>query len=517
VLNSVNAIGKGRSKDVDLSMNRRIRSIFWLMTACIVGINAFQAYWLWKNYQIDRQQFSQTVQDALFQVLEQQQVGEARRLLGKKLQGSTALADSHSSRIIIRQYGSESQQTRVFFYDQPDSLSKTPKTGKQSTKRLIVTYNTNQQRTDNLPPLPADSIARRISSLVMLNWAGGKKLNLPKLKIDYRTELLRRSIDTDFQLDTITIHPRHGNSDVLIFKNDGQQSDSVNRLQTSPLPINPVQNLFVQASFTTPSFYLLRRMGWLLGGSLLLLLLTTGCFLFMLSTIMRQKKLSEVKNDFINNMTHELKTPIATVTAAIEALQNFGALNDPQRTQTYLAISQNNLQRLSDLVEKVLNLAVEEKRELTLRPESVNLAELAHDLITNHQLRAPKPVAFISDIPAETSVLVDRVHFGNALNNLIDNAINYSREQVHIRLAFRQNRDGWQLSVVDDGIGILKTYQSAIFDRFFRVPTGNLHTVKGFGLGLAYVRQVVERHGGHIQVQSEPGKGSEFILLFTNH
>ena len=234
----------------------------------------------------------------------------------------------------------------------------------------------------------------------------------------------------------------------------------------------------------------------------------------MLSTILRQKKLSEVKNDFINNMTHELKTPIATVTAAVEALQHFGALNDPKKTQTYLTISQNNLQRLSDLVEKVLNLAVEEKRALVLRPEPINLYDIVNELIASHQLKTPKPVTFQVDIPTDTIVTVDRIHFANALNNLIDNAINYSRNQVTVRLSFQRSEQGWQLAVADDGIGIAKTYQSAIFDRFFRVPTGDLHPVKGFGLGLAYVRQVIERHGGYISLRSEPGKGSEFLLKF---
>ncbi len=214
-------------------------------------------------------------------------------------------------------------------------------------------------------------------------------------------------------------------------------------------------------------------------------------------------------------MTHELKTPIATVTAAVEALQHFGALTDPKKTQTYLTISQNNLQRLSDMVEKVLNLAVDEKRELVLRPEPINLHDLVQELIASHQVKTPKPVTFQVDIPTDTLVTVDSIHVGNALNNLIDNAINYSGDQVTVRLTFQCSGQGWQLAVADDGIGIPKTYQSAIFDRFFRVPTGDLHPVKGFGLGLAYVRQVVERHGGRIQVASEPGEGSEFRLTFS--
>ena len=484
------------------------------MTACIVGINAFQGYWLWTTYQLNRQQFSRTVQDALFQVLERQQVAQANLLFKVK----DVHAPKKGSQIMVRRYNSPGdassahEQTHVFINAGPDHSF----TGEMSPKPgQKVTYNINLETADKPMALAADTLARRITNLVLLDWTKGGDLNLRKLETAYRTELQRRSIDAEFRLDTLTIHARQGKGEgVFVFQRDVPNNTSSGALRTLPVPVNPMRSLFAQASFATPSFYLLRRMGWLLGSSAFLLILTTSCFLFMLSTILRQKKLSEVKNDFINNMTHELKTPLATVTAAVEALQNFGALNDPQRTQTYLTISQTNLQRLSGLVEKVLNLAVDEKRELVLHPEPLNLRSLANDLIANHQLKAPKPVTFETNIPADTTVTVDRLHFGNALNNLLDNAINYSRDQVAIHVTFKQDEKGWQLAVADDGIGIAKTYQSAIFDRFFRVPTGDLHPVKGFGLGLAYVRQVVERHGGHVQVTSEPGKGSEFLLKF---
>lgn len=492
------------------------------MTACIVGINAFQGYWLWTTYQLNRQQFVRTVQDALFQVLERQQVASAKQLMSKRPPGSLTgahVSTGSETQIIVRRFdGADGNtdghgETRVFVQRRTDSLHAT-----KSPERLIVTYNRANPTTKSVS-VRADTLARRISNLVLLDWAAGADVDLSKLTLAYENELRRRAIDADFQLDTLTIRPQQTqNKGNVLFFRDLSAANYVNkndnRLRTTPEPLNPVKNLFVQASFGTPTFYLLGRMGWLLGSSAFLLLLTTGCFLFMLATILRQKKLSEVKNDFINNMTHELKTPIATVTAAIEALQNFGALNDPKKTQTYLAISQNNLQRLSDLVEKVLNLAIEEKRDLVLQPEPVKLADLATDLVVNHQLRAPKPIHVTLAIPADTTISVDRVHFSNALNNLIDNAINYSYDQVDISLTYQQQASGWQLTVADNGIGIPKAYQSAIFDRFFRVPTGDLHPVKGFGLGLAYVQQVIERHGGRIRVQSEPGKGSEFILDF---
>ena len=497
------------------------------MTACIVGINAFQGYWLWTTYQLNQQQFTRTVQDALFHVLQEQQVSVAKQLVDKKIASkeraktsTKKLGVESQSHIIVRRYDSDDNasgvETRVFFNKRIDTVQAL----KPSNGNIVVKL---RQRRPAVRPIliPADTFARRISSLLLLDWAAGTDVNLPKLTQAYGKELNRRGIDAAFRLDTLTIQPRRTKDNMFVFRRDVPVTTSKKEgggvLRTTPELVNPVKNLFAQASFSTPTFYLLRRMGWLLGSSLLLLILTTGCFLFMLSTILRQKKLSEVKNDFINNMTHELKTPIATVTAAVEALQHFGALNDPQKTQTYLAISQNNLQRLSDLVEKVLTLAAEEKKELVLNPEWIKPSELINQILSNHQLKTDKPVQFDVDVTAgDKPVRIDRFHITNAINNLIDNAIKYSKDSVTIRIASRQQERLWRLSVKDNGIGIPKTYQSAIFDRFFRVPTGNLHPVKGFGLGLSYVRQVIEKHGGLIDVTSELGVGSEFTVLIPD-
>ncbi|WAC14563.1 sensor histidine kinase [Dyadobacter pollutisoli] len=483
-------------------MNKRIRSIFWLMTACIVAINAFQGYWLWTTYLLNRQQFLTTVQDAWFQAMEGQQVASARQLFFQKDDKEVAVP-GQKPRLLIRYKSQEVEQNRYFYHTEKDGLA-------------LRDLQTPGLPATNTPPLDlsADTLASRLSKRVMRGWAKNGRIDLKRFEKNYRAELKRRGIDVEFKLDSLVIKPEKREGFMVVFDSETYKSPDDGVLRTIPLPINPLRHLFVQASFLQPVPYLLQRMGWLLGSSVLLLILTTGCFMLMLTTILRQKKLAEVKNDFINNMTHELKTPISTVTAAIEALLHFGALKDPVKTNDYLTISQNNMHRLSDLVEKVLNLAVEEKQELELYPESINLSELVGTLVADHRVRAVKPVNFKLDIPEAATVSVDKVHFGNVLNNLIDNAINYSEEQVVVRMNYRQEQDGWQLAVADNGIGIPKVYHTVIFDRFFRVPTGNLHAVKGFGLGLAYVRQVVERHGGSIRVTSEPGKGSEFILKF---
>ncbi|TGE27664.1 sensor histidine kinase [Hymenobacter metallicola] len=479
-------------------MKRRIRSIFWLMTLCILGINGFQAYWLYTTYQLTNSEFARTAREALRAVLQQEQMHFARQALrtttGKK-----------PVRLIVRQYDDAGEEDQA---NQLQVLTRQQVTKSNGELRLVKVEKQVRLHPGARTGQPADSLARNITRLLLQDWTGENKVNVAQLSKAYQAELRLRGADAPFVLDTLTARfdPRAGRPARLV----DQPLRPGYALQTPPVLLNPVREQYVQASFAAPTFWVLRRMAGLLGGSVLLLGLTTGCFVLMLSTILRQKKLSEVKNDFINNMTHELKTPLATVSAAVEALQHFGALHDPQKTAKYLAISHQELQRLSDLVEKVLTIAVEERQTLELHPEPVQPAELVRELVVRHQLKAPKPVRFDLSLPATGAVRLDRLHISNVISNLIDNAIKYSGEQVTVGIRGELDGQGWRLTVSDNGIGIPKTYQEAIFDRFFRVPTGNLHPVKGFGLGLYYVRQVVERHGGHIDVRSAPDEGSAF-------
>jgi signal transduction histidine kinase len=361
---------------------------------------------------------------------------------------------------------------------------------------------------------PGDTLANRISRMLVMGWAEGEQIDKRKLYAAYRSELRMRGIQAAFLIDTLRIRPKINGDNTFFVDNKDDGLNTAKQFRTLAVPINPVRHLFIQATFDMPFFYLFKKMGGLLAASCLLLIMTTGCFLYMLRTILRQKRLSEIKNDFINNMTHEFKTPIATVTAAVEAMMHYGVLDHPERTQNYLSISRNNLGRLSELVDKVLHMAVEDKQEIMLQKERVNLHQLVAEITEGYALKASKPVRFEHNFNENDMVVVDRMHFGNVLSNLVDNAIKYSNEAVTVIFKYKNEGNNWHLVVADDGVGIAKSHQQAVFERFFRVPTGDLHAVKGFGLGLAYVRQVVERHGGSIDLVSEPGKGSEFILKF---
>lgn len=261
----------------------------------------------------------------------------------------------------------------------------------------------------------------------------------------------------------------------------------------------------------------LRQMAGILTTSLVILLILGFSFWYLIRTILRQKTLEEMKSDFTNNITHELKTPIAVAYAATDALLNFHQADDPGKRERYLRICQEQLGRLGGLVEQILSMSMERRKTFRLRLEEIRLADLLPSLIELHKLKADKPVHVTLDIiPEDLTVTADRTHLANIVSNLLDNAVKYSRDRADITVRCRRTEtDGrtWaEINVADHGIGIARDRQPHVFDKFYRVPTGNLHEVKGYGLGLFYVKTMVEKHGGTVEVKSEPGKGSEFIV-----
>lgn len=246
--------------------------------------------------------------------------------------------------------------------------------------------------------------------------------------------------------------------------------------------------------------------------SLLLITLTIFSFVLMYRNLRRQHKLTQLKNDFISNITHELKTPIATVSVAIEALKNFNALHDPKRTAEYLDISANELQRLSLLVDKVLKLSMFEKQQIELSDEPFDLKELVDEVVASMRLQFEKYKAKVSvQVQGEDFIIRgDRMHITSVIFNLLDNALKYSKANPAIQVDMVSQQQYVEMSVTDNGIGISAEYQRKIFDKFFRVPTGDTHNVKGYGLGLSYVAYIMDRHNGLINVESQPGIGTRF-------
>ena len=247
--------------------------------------------------------------------------------------------------------------------------------------------------------------------------------------------------------------------------------------------------------------------------SLFLVGVTVLSFSLLYRNLQRQRKLTEIKNEFISNITHELKTPIATVGVAIEALRNFNAINDPQRTKEYLDISQNELQRLSLLVDKVLKLSMFEKKEIELKYELLDLKGVVDEVVSSMRLQIEKHHATVSiNTEGDTSLQGDRLHLLSVVFNLLDNALKYGNGNTAIKFDLKEKGNEIEFSVADNGIGISPEYKDKVFEKFFRVPLGNTHNTKGYGLGLSYVSHVVQRHKGKIEVESQPGLGSKFII-----
>ena len=258
---------------------------------------------------------------------------------------------------------------------------------------------------------------------------------------------------------------------------------------------------------------ILRQMSGILTTSFCILLVLGFAFWYLIRTILQLKTLEEITSDFTNNITHELKTPIAVAYAANDALLNFNQAEEKAKRDKYLQICQEQLQRLSGLVEQILSMSMEHRKTFRLHPERLSLKELIDPLLEQHRLKADRPLHIACDIaPEDLHVTADRSHLSNIISNLIDNAVKYSPERADVFLRCRRVNDGVDISVTDRGIGIPVEKQKLLFDKFYRVPTGNLHNVKGYGLGLYYVRTMVEQHGGIVSVSSTLGQGSTFTL-----
>ena len=274
---------------------------------------------------------------------------------------------------------------------------------------------------------------------------------------------------------------------------------------------NPVSYRLVLGN-TFP--YLLKKLTSPILFSIFLIGLTVVTFILLYRNLLQQQRLTELKNDFISNITHELKTPIATVQVAIEALRNFNALKDPARTNEYLDISLQELHRLSMLVDKVLRLSMFENREVQLIPEPFDLRDLVKEVAGSFQPLFEKYGAKLQIFYKGDNFIIeaDRLHLMSVVYNLLDNSLKYGGTAPSIKLDVDMTGPGAILIVQDNGLGIPAAYQDKIFEKFFRVPQGDRHNVKGYGMGLSYVAHIIQKHNGHIQVNSEAGKGATFII-----
>ena len=290
-----------------------------------------------------------------------------------------------------------------------------------------------------------------------------------------------------------------------VFPLQGASGSSLENLSSDELLVVLVPN---QQSI------ILKEMSWFIIGAILFTLIIVAAFFITIRTLLKQKKLSEIKSDFINNMTHEFKTPLATISLAVDALKNEKVVADKEKTRYFTGVIKEENLRMNKQVETILQAALLDKQEVQL-----NLAQhSAHELITKALNNIALPVnerggdLQIQLNAGKETIMADEVHFINFVNNLLDNALKYSKDHPVIKLSTSNAGNNIKIKIEDNGIGMAKDSLNRIFEKFYRVHTGNIHNVKGFGLGLSYVKKMVQAHKGSIKAESTLGKGSCFTI-----
>jgi two-component system phosphate regulon sensor histidine kinase PhoR len=277
----------------------------------------------------------------------------------------------------------------------------------------------------------------------------------------------------------------------------------------------PGNEAVISVFFPNKTAILMNNASLMLFSSAALLLVLISSFAYTILTILRQKKLSEMKTDFINNMTHEFKTPVATIMIASESLKDPEITEDKGRVKRLADIIYDENIRLGEHIERVLNVAKIDKGDLELEMESIDANDLIDGVVGSMGLQLNKKAAEIKlNLDAKDALIFgDELHLSNVIFNLLDNAIKYCDKDPHIEISTRNKNNSLYIDIVDNGIGMSKDQLSRVFDQFYRVPTGNLHDVKGFGLGLSYVYDIIKRMDGTIKVKSELNKGTEFEIV----
>lgn len=261
--------------------------------------------------------------------------------------------------------------------------------------------------------------------------------------------------------------------------------------------------------------YVIQSLGWMIAGSLLFTLIIITAFFLTIRTLLRQKKLGDMKNDFINNMTHELKTPLATISLAVDALKSEKVLSNPEKLSYFTNMIKDENKRMNKHVESILQAAQMERQEVQLNLRDLHVHNIIKNVLNNLQLQIEEKQGKVDvQLNASNDLMeADEVHLTNLINNLVDNALKYSKDDsFHLNITTRNAGKFIRIIVEDHGIGMNKETLSRVFEKFYRAHTGNVHNVKGFGLGLSYVKTMVEAHGGKVKADSVVGKGSTFTV-----
>ena len=526
--------------------------LFYLITATIIATIGVQFYWNYKNYEENKRQVTNEIQLSLDNAVEEYYSSLAKsdfltiidnnsnsvaifknplNLIKEKSYKSKSIGNIINK---IKPNNSEKEKPRAsinnlkFTFD--ENLSKEKIDSMMiSAKDFVIEFNSNldslnNKKKDSVEVLNQITDKKKGFNLnsdganKVLKYFRGKKAadslklikNLKPIFISFLDQSVEyEKIDSliEIQLQKkgieLTTSFHHLKNDTLFH----QTKDSLLATEKKYLRSKSTfvkDNEAFKLVYNNPSIVALKRSSFGIFLSLLLSLAVISSLFYLLKIINQQKELAAIKNDLISNITHEFKTPIATISAAIEAIKNFNVLEDPEKTSKYLSMSSIQINKLHQMVEKLLETAMLDSEQLVLKKETVDIVDIAEKVVYKHQILAHKKELSFSTTLQPCYANVDVFHFENVISNLIDNAVKYGGNQIEMNISSVLNTI--EITVVDDGNGIEKNQKEKIFDKFYRVPKGNTHDVKGFGIGLYYCKKIIEKHEGVIGLTSDKSK-----------
>jgi two-component system phosphate regulon sensor histidine kinase PhoR len=360
----------------------------------------------------------------------------------------------------------------------------------------------------NKSPIPNNTPVEQLSTNYFVVIVNGP-VNSSVLGILISAEFEKRNIKADYEFGVYDCQEQCMKGSDFKSHKGGKALASLEQM-----PVWKNDGYYFAVQFSRIEANLINQMGiWVFSSAVMLVVIFF--FVYTLFVILKQKRLSEIQKDFINNMTHEFKTPLSTIAISSEVLRDPKITNTPDRLLNYATIIQNETNRLKQHVERVLQMARLEKSDVALKKEKLDVHELIRDAVQNSSVLLQEKSGEVDlELKAERSwVIADKLHFTNVLFNLIDNAIKYNQQQPKLTISSGNSNGHIFIEVKDNGIGISADNIRKIFHQFYRVPTGNVHDVKGFGLGLNYVKLMVEAHKGKITVESNLGEGSSFKII----